>query len=1007
MPGDFSRSSFNWPQRYSGVLMQQGRVQLDADWNEQVALAQHRTDAEAYDTIGVCGTPKTGSGFKLQLTPDGQDLLIAPGRYYAGGLLCELDPEWLPLAVDGTSFKLVSAFTDGRRWRSGDWAEVRRGTDASQFLKIGEIDEVTLDVNFTTSLNAGDSGSIAIRRAYTYLTQPFFPQPEFPTAAPTSPPNSPPNSPPSSPPFSPPFSPPSSPPQTVLPEGEYLAYLDAWQREVNWMEDGHIREVALGKPDTAVRIQTVWQLKLLNITDDVSTYLQTGKKPACNVFLPSWGTLLAGARTTGLLNARAVPLPPEANPCSLPPDAGYLGMENQLYRVEVVQGGPTLAGCTFVWSRDNGSVETSVVSVSPSSPNQVTVTDLGDDDLHALEVGDWVELVSRDDELQNTPRFFAQIVAPAPDPSLNVITLSLPVPDPSRIGADESNDFRLRRWDMLGASVTPNGIAVVDGWLDLESGVQVQFMEGSFASRDYWLIPARTITADVEWPPFEQPNTSPVPQPPIGPHHYLCRLALLASTNGDVSVQDCRTLFPALTAICADDVCYHSSCDALKEANTVQKALDALCNGLQLNFHKKYLHGWGVVCGLEVACAGDGASVTVDSGYAIDCQGNDILLRTVASFNVLEHISTPSGSPDADYSLYFDTTASNALALEPYTAPKNPLQAALEGTFWSDYFTSYLQPFVDIFKDLGTQPSNALVRNDERSLSSLIDLLFQQIDPSFGSNVYISLDEHNLLTSLYDTVRKRIRDRTLCSLFADVPASLPAYPDLIGGIQTGFGEKAKTRLRVNVAGTFAVASGGDTTIHLYDLRGTAPLLVQRFTFPASGTQAVNDCVFLSGDTQLFAIASDGTNTTLGSIPFQTAGATWVTQALAGVSLDSLAVMNALLVASCPNKGLYTAQISTQPVQLAGPAISCSCLGPMTTNGNQLFVPCTDPATGVGTIINEYAVDGNLVHVDSITLPTGLSMTHQDDLVVGPGNFAVYLYYSADGPNAQRVISAVR
>ncbi|HEX3531938.1 MAG TPA: DUF6519 domain-containing protein, partial [Thermoanaerobaculia bacterium] len=35
MKGDFSRDTFRKRKHYNRVRMQQGRVQLDADWNEQ------------------------------------------------------------------------------------------------------------------------------------------------------------------------------------------------------------------------------------------------------------------------------------------------------------------------------------------------------------------------------------------------------------------------------------------------------------------------------------------------------------------------------------------------------------------------------------------------------------------------------------------------------------------------------------------------------------------------------------------------------------------------------------------------------------------------------------------------------------------------------------------------------------------------------------------------------------------------------------------------------------
>jgi hypothetical protein len=38
MKGDFSRFTFKKEKHYSSVRMQQGRVQLDADWNEQMDI---------------------------------------------------------------------------------------------------------------------------------------------------------------------------------------------------------------------------------------------------------------------------------------------------------------------------------------------------------------------------------------------------------------------------------------------------------------------------------------------------------------------------------------------------------------------------------------------------------------------------------------------------------------------------------------------------------------------------------------------------------------------------------------------------------------------------------------------------------------------------------------------------------------------------------------------------------------------------------------------------------
>ena len=65
MKGDFSRDTFNASQHFLRVLMQQGRVQLDADWNEQVAILLHYLQNLAKDLIGPSGGPSHDYGFGI------------------------------------------------------------------------------------------------------------------------------------------------------------------------------------------------------------------------------------------------------------------------------------------------------------------------------------------------------------------------------------------------------------------------------------------------------------------------------------------------------------------------------------------------------------------------------------------------------------------------------------------------------------------------------------------------------------------------------------------------------------------------------------------------------------------------------------------------------------------------------------------------------------------------------------------------------------------------------
>ncbi len=87
MKGDFSRFTFRPANHYRSVRLQQGRVQLDADWNEQTEIQAHLAESAISDEIGPSGAPIDRAGFALQI--QGGDIQIGPGNYYVDGILCE------------------------------------------------------------------------------------------------------------------------------------------------------------------------------------------------------------------------------------------------------------------------------------------------------------------------------------------------------------------------------------------------------------------------------------------------------------------------------------------------------------------------------------------------------------------------------------------------------------------------------------------------------------------------------------------------------------------------------------------------------------------------------------------------------------------------------------------------------------------------------------------------------------------------------------------------------
>jgi hypothetical protein len=92
MKGDFSRDSFDLVKHFSRVLQQQGRVQLDADWNEQAAILLHYLRTLAADLLGPFAGPEGSSGFGITTSPQG-GFRIGKGRYYVDGILCENEQE--------------------------------------------------------------------------------------------------------------------------------------------------------------------------------------------------------------------------------------------------------------------------------------------------------------------------------------------------------------------------------------------------------------------------------------------------------------------------------------------------------------------------------------------------------------------------------------------------------------------------------------------------------------------------------------------------------------------------------------------------------------------------------------------------------------------------------------------------------------------------------------------------------------------------------------------------
>jgi hypothetical protein len=156
-----------------------------------------------------------------------------------------------------------------------------------------------------------------------------------------------------------------------------------------------------------------------------------------------------------------VPKPKEPkndNPCVLPPGGGYRGLENHLYRVQIVTGG--LAGTAeYAWSRDNASVAARVTAISNK---EITIELPGRQASECFKEA-LVEVTSDALELSGRPGALRKI----DKVSDNVLTLDAALPAGFETDAGPVI-ARIRRWE--GSGTVPDPVADVE----LEDGISMR-----------------------------------------------------------------------------------------------------------------------------------------------------------------------------------------------------------------------------------------------------------------------------------------------------------------------------------------------------------------------------------------------------------------------------------------------------------------------------------------------------------------------------------------------------
>jgi hypothetical protein len=90
--GDISRNAFDPAKHYAGVRMQQGRVIVDDDWNDNERIGNEDRRSARTDIIGPAGTPDNGFRIYDPVIKDNNiNFKIGAGSFYLGGLPLEME----------------------------------------------------------------------------------------------------------------------------------------------------------------------------------------------------------------------------------------------------------------------------------------------------------------------------------------------------------------------------------------------------------------------------------------------------------------------------------------------------------------------------------------------------------------------------------------------------------------------------------------------------------------------------------------------------------------------------------------------------------------------------------------------------------------------------------------------------------------------------------------------------------------------------------------------------
>lgn len=484
---DLTRDTFNPAKQFLRVLYQQGRVQLDADFNEQTSILLHYLQSLAADLIGSYGIPSDINLENIKVTQgditikDGkiiESIQIPSGwRYYIDGILCEIDN-----VVENR--KRISR-------KLSNWNGDSLKIPCLLYIDVWEKTVTQIEDESFHEVALGHSDTTA-RSKIVWSIGGFNINASGGKDENTS----------------------------------QVETGDTSESEDEQAFTGHLKDIA----------------NKINDKEDENYHSELS-----GLVYENWNAFVEMlSMNRGELAVRVDSKATHQTPCTLSPEHGYQGYYNQLYRIEIHKTG-TYERATFKWSRENGSEVFKICSKDDvcskdDSNKTITLDNVTTANLSCLSKGTFVEIFDKNPEINPAPRSLLKIE------ERDGRTLHFSTQDMSFLSS-LSHPLMLRVWhhtEKSSLTFKDGAIPIPKPGeeIKLESGISIRFQHSPgtvFHAGDYWLIPARSSTGTIDWP---ESNGKATFCPPHGIQHHYAPLVLLVDSEEEPI--ECRKQFKNL-----------------------------------------------------------------------------------------------------------------------------------------------------------------------------------------------------------------------------------------------------------------------------------------------------------------------------------------------------------------------------------------------------------------------------------------------------------------------------